>query len=316
MKTFPVALAAFLLVTLLTMGGVAFAEDAPTSSGKVAPIVSTEWLHQNSRLKDLVILDVRSKEEYAGGHIPGAVNVPFQVPVSAWIVMRDELLLELPDDAALFNTIGSCGIKPDSRVVIVTSAPKPGEPPYSIANATRVAATLVYAGVPSASILDGGHDRWQKENRSISKEPASPSTVTFKGKPRKSMFVSREYVKERIGKALIIDARDADVYFGVTVEPFAGKPGHIRTAKSFPAPWTWNPKDWTYKDPKTLKAMAAGITGKKKPEEIILYCGVGGYASTAWFVLAQALGYKSVKIYDGAAQEWVRKYDMVPYQWE
>jgi len=38
---------------------------------------------------------------------------------------------------------------------------------------------------------------------------------------------------------------------------------------------------------------------------------VGGYASSWWFVLTQALGYQNVKIYDGSAQEWAKNYDMV-----
>lgn len=310
------ALSAAFIVATFSLVGYALAKDGQSPTRKIDPIVSTDWLQQNSQMKDLAILDTRSKEEYAGGHIPKAVNAPFLVPVSDWIIVKEELLLEFPPDAALFKTIGSCGIKDDSIVVVVTSAPKPGEPPYSIANATRVAITLIYAGVPNVAILDGGHTKWQAENKAISKDAVSPTAVTFKGKPRKAMLVSKEHVKEQIGKALIIDARDADVYFGVKMEPFANKPGHIRTAKSLPTPWLWNPKDWTYKDTKNLKAIASGLIGKEKPKEIIAYCGVGGYGSTMWFVLSEVLGYKNVKLYDGSAQDWVKTNNMVPYHWD
>lgn len=315
-RTMIASLSVSILMAVLLFFGSAFARDASPSARKIAPIVSTDWLQQNSQMKDLVILDVRTKEEYADGHIPKAVNAPFLVPVSAWIVVRNELILELPEDAALFQTIGSCGIKDDSIVVVVTSAPKPGEPPYPIANATRVAFTLIYAGAPNVAILDGGHTKWQRENKSITKDAVSPAAVTFKGNPRKSMLVSKEYVKEHLGKALLIDARDANVYFGETMEPFANKPGHIPTAKSLPTPWMWNSKDWTYKDPNILKSMAAGVIGKEPPKEIIAYCGVGGYGSSMWFVLSEVLGYKNVKLYDGSAQEWAKHYNMVPYLWE
>ena len=315
-RTVLLTLTASILMASLLFFGNAFAKDNSPLSRKIAPIVSTDWLQQNSQSKNLVILDVRTKEEYAEGHIPGAVNVPFLVPVSEWIVLKDDLLLEVPEEAALFNTIGSCGIKNDSLVVVVTSAPKPGEPPYSIANATRVAFTLIYAGVPNVAILDGGHNKWQKENKSVTKDSLSPTAVTFQGKARKSMFASKEYVKEHLGKALLIDARNGDVYYGASVEPFASKPGHIRTAKSLPTPWMWNAKDWTYKDKKSLGAMVSGLSGKEKPKEIITYCGVGGYGSTMWFVLSEVLGYKNVKLYDGSAQEWAKHYDMVPYRWD
>ena len=142
-------------------------------------------------------------------------------------------------------------------------------------------------------------------------------------------MASREYTKSRTKKAGILDARDADVYFGVTIEPFANKAGHIPSAKSLPAPWIWDLKTakpdgktstyYTYKSTQTLGSMASGVfrqSSGNKGQEIIVYCGVGGYASSWWFMLTQVLGYQNVKIYDGAAQEWVKYYDMVPYQWE
>ena len=46
------------------------------------------------------------------------------------------------------------------------------------------------------------------------------------------------------------------------------------------------------------------VVGKAKGKEIIVYCGVGGYASTAYFVLSEVLRYNNVRLYDGSAQEW------------
>ena len=53
-------------------------------------------------------------------------------------------------------------------------------------------------------------------------------------------------------------------------------------------------------------------------QEIIVYCGVGGYARAWWFVLTQILGYRDVKFYDGSAQDWTRDPEMPlkMYQWE
>ncbi|MFW9984838.1 MAG: rhodanese-like domain-containing protein [Candidatus Odinarchaeota archaeon] len=36
----------------------------------------------------------------------------------------------------------------------------------------------------------------------------------------------------------------------------------------------------------------------------MVYCGVGGYASTLFFVLHEILGYRNVKVYDGSWQMW------------
>jgi thiosulfate/3-mercaptopyruvate sulfurtransferase len=312
-----------------------------TTARAVEPIVSTDWLEKNLGEKDLIILDIRSPDDYAAGHIPGSINEPFVTgfspstgPTSRWVVgSADGLWLELPPATDLFKTIGDLGISNVSRVVIVT-APNPGEPPsYGLANGTRVAFTLIYAGVKNVAMLDGGYPKWSAEGKKTDAMGGPVVRVMpYKGEISRSALASREYVKSQIKKAGILDARDADVYFGVTIEPFANKPGHIPSARSLPAPWIWDlkaPKTdgktssyYTYKSRQTLSSMASGVlcqsfgAKSRKNEEVIVYCGVGGYASSWWFVLTQVLGYQNVKLYDGAAQEWARHYDMVPYQWE
>jgi rhodanese-related sulfurtransferase len=48
-----------------------------TTARAVEPIVSTDWLEKNLGEKDLIILDIRSPDDYAAGHIPGSINEPF-----------------------------------------------------------------------------------------------------------------------------------------------------------------------------------------------------------------------------------------------
>jgi thiosulfate/3-mercaptopyruvate sulfurtransferase len=52
--------------------------------------------------------------------------------------------------------------------------------------------------------------------------------------------------------------------------------------------------------------MAYGVISSGPAREIVVYCGVGGYASAWWFVLTQLLGYENVKVYDGSALEWTQ----------
>jgi thiosulfate/3-mercaptopyruvate sulfurtransferase len=323
MKTIPFfAMLASILILSLIAGCATLTGQEGTSDRKIEPIVSTKWLVASMHLKDLVILDIRSTDAYSAGHIPGAVNEPFVTafdpctgPTSNWIIgSKDCLWLELPAANDLMGTIGNLGITADSKVVIVT-APNPKEPPYfGLANATRVADTLIYEGVANVAILDGGYPKWAAEGRATNTEVPALSSVTYQAAVNEAMFVPINDVKKRMSDAIIIDARDAVVYVGTVTEPFAEKPGHIPNAKSLPAPWIWNENPdgtYTYKDTKTLGTMASGVVGDPGSQEIIVYCGVGGYASSWWFVFTQALGYQNVKIYDGAAQEWVKHYDMV-----
>ncbi len=283
----------------------------------ISPIVSTDWLERNLDDPKLIIIDIRIGEEYRAGHIPKAINVPFpdaiENPSSQWFVERDGLLLEMPEEAELFNTIGSAGIRGDSLVVVV---PKP-ELPHPLVDATRVADTLLYAGVKNVAVLDGGYDKWVNEGRPTSSAIVEPTPVTYTGKVDRTMFVSKEYVQKKIGKAVIIDTREPIEYFGCFIRPLWVRAGHIPTAKCLPTLWIWT-EDMTYRTIDELREMVSGVAGTDVSKEIIIYCGVGGFSSAWYFLLKEVLGYKNVKIYHGSAQEWTRDPEapLVLYKWE
>ena len=104
----------------------------------------------------LTIIDTRFAEEYAAGHIPGAISVPFGIQ-SAWAESGGDYLLELPADEGLFQLIGDCGLTAESTVVVVGRVEEPPAPRYALADPVRVAATLMYAGVRDVAVLSGGH---------------------------------------------------------------------------------------------------------------------------------------------------------------
>jgi thiosulfate/3-mercaptopyruvate sulfurtransferase len=131
------------------------------------------------------------------------------------------------------------------------------------------------------------------------------------------MFVSKEYVQKKIGKATIIDAREPIEYFGCFIRPLWVRAGHIPTAKCLPTLWIWK-EDMTYRTTDELRAMVSGVVGTDLSKEIITYCGIGGFSSAWFFLMKEVLGYKNVKIYHGSAQEWTRDPEapLVLYKWE
>lgn len=280
-------------------------------------IVSTDLLKFNLNRGNLIVLDVRGEDAYNTGHIPGAINVPDFM----WYINPpfgpDLPWMEMPPKEYLFELIGNAGITRYSWVVVVGATsglllPQAPLALYSTAGITRVAITLLYAGVEYVSILDGGYDKWAMEGKPVSTDPVTPIPVTYKGTVDKTMLVSAEYVESKIGKSLIVDARDEIVYNGTVTEPWAPDPGHISTARNLPTPTLWNVKVGedgnavyiTYKDTLTLWRMVFNVVGWNWFREIIVYCGVGGYASTAYFVLTQVFGMRNVRLYDGSTQEW------------
>lgn len=292
----------------------------------IDPIVSTGWLASvvasvegappaatSAPRSAPVIVDIRSADDYAAGHIPGAVSAPFGL-VSAWAV-SGELTLELPRAEDLFKAIGDCGIRADSPVIVVGTIEEPGEPMYPRADPVRVATTLIYAGVEDVAVLAGGYPKWVGEGLPTTAEMSAPTPILYKGAVDDGMFVSTEYVETSLGRAVVVDGRDADQYFGAAVDVFAGRGGHIPTARSLPLIWVWQP-DGDYREKDVIARMAAGVVGDDKEQEVILYCGVGGYAGAWWFLLTQLLDYADVKIYDGAAEAWAKEGNpFVEYSW-
>lgn len=284
----------------------------------IPPIVSTSWLRSNLGLPNLVILDIRDSASYNAGHIPGAINVPADMwyknppfgPATPW--------MEMLSKNDLVKLIGNAGIKEDSPVVVVGSTsglilPEAPLALYGTATITRVALTLVYAGVENVAVLDGGYDKWVYEGKPVSKVAVTPTPVTYTGTVNEAMVVSASYVESKIGKSVIVDARDEVVYLGIVNEPWAAYPGHIPKAKNLPTPTLWNvksvdPTQAIYITYKTLfylyNCKISRVVGMDKDREIIVYCGVGGYESTVHFLLSEVFGYTNVKMYDGSYQEW------------
>src|SRR5215467_3964232 len=123
-------------------------------------LVTTEWLAENLRDRDLVILSVGATPEfYSRGHIPGAR----QILLSEIAVTRDGIPNELPPEMELLRVFANAGVGNASRIVLY------GE--RSNLLAARAYFTLDYLGlVEHAALLDGGIEKWTAESRPLSRE--------------------------------------------------------------------------------------------------------------------------------------------------
>ncbi len=168
--------------------------------------------------------------------------------------------------------------------------------------------TLLYAGVEHVALLNGGYEGWVAAGKKVSTEPVSAVSVKFTGIPDLNFFVTKKYVESRIGKTVLLDTRNADSYFGIETDMSTTRGGHIPSARLLSAPWFWNPaktgKEITWKDKKVMLEMIHAVLGEDRGREIVVYCGVGGYASPVSFLLIRLAGYTNVKFYDGSMQEW------------
>ena len=282
-------LAYLLFFVFLAIPSISSARDIP-------PFVTSDWLHQNMATPGLLIVDVRSAADYKINHIPNAVSAS----VNSWAVNKNGLMRELPAESDLLGLMGSIGIKDDSKVVVVGK----GISDFDRADAIRVAWTILTAGVKNVSILDGGFPKWLNEKKPVTAEPPLLQPGEYRGKVNMSALATKKYVLGKIGKSILVDNRSPELFFGMTTESWASKPGHIKSAVNLPAPWVFAQNGFL-RSQSELESMANGVIGENKSKEIIAYCGVGAYASVWSYILTELLGYKDVKVYDGSMQEWV-----------
>lgn len=263
----------------------------------IAPIVSTDWLSANLKNPKLIVLDIRRVEDYREGHIPGALNAFY----GAWAYMKDGLYASLPEKDEIDDTISYMGINFD-RWVVVTGCMDTPRLSYQSA---RVACTLQYAGIENVALLDGGTNKWIAEKKPLSTRVEKRKASKFKGKYASGKFADKNYVKERLGKLILLDLREREFFTGEKKMDCVPMRGHIPGAFNMPTSCAFN-EDRTFRTKEELTAIAEAAAGKDRNAAIVTYCDAGQCCPTWSYLLTEVLGYKNVRLYIGSMQEWMQ----------
>ncbi|MBI3016029.1 MAG: sulfurtransferase [Candidatus Tectomicrobia bacterium] len=239
------------------------------------------------------ILDARSPERYAAGHIPGAVNLPV-AEVSRTINGVPGMLTPVRE---VEQALGARGVTRESRVVIYDD--------FGGDQATRLFWALDFMGHPRVSVLQGGFGLWQREGRPVARDPSQPLVTRYRAAPDSTRLADAAWVKARLDDpaAVLVDSRSPEEFDGEVPGREVSRPGHIPGAVN--VDWVRN---LTPTETRRFKAGAelarlyrrAGVTPDK---EILVYCRTGVRASHTYFVL-RLLGYPKVRLYDGSFVEW------------
>jgi len=236
------------------------------------------------------------RDAYAEGHLPGAYYLHLSQDLSS--PKREDGSggrHPLPEPGVLADKLGSIGIDNDTPVVAYDD--------QGGAMASRLLWLLQWTGhAGEAVLLDGGYAGWISAGYLVTTEvPAAVEGVVYTPRVQEDMLVSREEVRERIGRTgtVIIDSRDPARYRGEneTLDPVGG---HIPSAiNRF---WTEGRRaDGAWKN---ATEQAARFEGIAEDDEIIVYCGSGVTATPNVFALQEA-GYKNVKLYAGSWSDWI-----------
>jgi len=285
-------LLAAVFLTLL-MPALVFARDIP-------PVVSTDWLSANLKNPKLIVLDVRSVEDYREGHIPGAVNAFYR----AWAYMKDGLFSSLPDKDDIDDTIGYFGIHFDNWVVVTGCM----DTPRLSYQSARVACTLQYAGIANVALLDGGMNKWVAEKKPLSTKIERRKAKPFLGKYVGEKFADADYIKNNMGKLILLDVREREFFTGEKKMDCVPLRGHIPGAFNMPTSCAFN-ENKTFKTKEELAQIVEAAAGKDRNAAIVTYCDIGQCCPIWSYLMTQLLGYTNVRLYDGGMQEWMQSPD-------
>ncbi|MFA7178054.1 MAG: rhodanese-like domain-containing protein, partial [Smithellaceae bacterium] len=127
----------------------------------------------------------------------------------------------------------------------------------------------------------------------------------FKGKYTSEKFADKNYVKERLGKLILLDLREREFFTGEKKMDCVPMRGHIPGAFNMPTSCAFN-EDRTFKTKEELTAIAEAAAGKDLNAEIVTYCDAGQCCPTWSYLLTEVLGYTNVRLYIGSMQEWMQ----------
>jgi thiosulfate/3-mercaptopyruvate sulfurtransferase len=276
-------------------------------------IVSTEWLQQHLHDPGVRVFecttyllyrppgsdapyDVGSgRADYASQHIAGAAFLDLQNDLSdcdspPHLRFR---MLPLPDLARAF---ARQGIGDGLRVVLYTRG--------AMQWATRVWWMLRAVGFDTASVLDGGFEKWQREGRPLASGAQRYAEASLTPRPRPELFVDKAQVRAAMDdrSCRLINALAADLHRGDNAR--YGRPGHIPGSVNLPAAALIDPTHNTVLAPAAVRD-AFDAAGVDPAGPTLVYCG-GGSAATLDAFLMHQLGYAEVSVYDASMSEWAR----------
>jgi thiosulfate/3-mercaptopyruvate sulfurtransferase len=239
---------------------------------------------------DGLIIDARSAEAYAAGHIPGAISVSTYdnfVPNT-----KPEGMRAFANQAAALY--GAAGITLDTPVLV-----------YDDDTGVRVAREcwlLEYLGHRHVRLLHGGLNAWQQCGGPISTTASVNTPQQFEIQHSSAGFVSADSLVAEFNqpKRVVIDVRDELEHDGLDHTACCERRGHVPGAVWIH--WSEFLERGRFKSGEAIRDLLHS-RGIREDDELAPYCHRGARSANTYWALRLA-GYPQVRNYIGSWHEW------------
>ncbi len=272
-------------------------------------LVETDWLEQHLTNANVVVLDctthlipnpaitydvVPGREDFEKGHIKGAQFCDVSRDVSD-TSHKFRFMRQTPDDFAA--AMRRFGVSDDTKVVLYSTT----SPQW----ASRVWWLLREFGHDNAAVLNGGWQKWSRENRrSETGAGQAHPEGNFTVKPPRHLMADKDEVKAAVGNGAICTLNAlAEAQHKATGGNTYGRPGRIAGSVNVPAAHLLDPATNTFLPADELRRKFDQVGAMDRA--VIVYCG-GGIAATADALALTLLGHTNVKVYDASMSEWAK----------
>jgi thiosulfate/3-mercaptopyruvate sulfurtransferase len=242
-----------------------------------------------------LLLDLRPAEDFAAGHVPGAVHVDLwgvslidtsPAPLRAFLWM-------------IHHVLEARGVTATRPVVVYDDK--------SGVRAARAYWFLEYFGHPNARVLDGGFTAWVSDGSPVTREAKRPEPASWTAREQPDRVATWQDVRSRLDDpgTVLLDTRTDAEYFGMIARArrAGAVPGavHIEWVHNLDERGAFKPAD----ELRDLYARA-GITPDR---EVVAYCQ-GGYRAAHSYLALRLLGFPRVRNYIGSWKEWGDREDL------
>ncbi|MFT4945888.1 MAG: ferredoxin-nitrite reductase, partial [Natronomonas sp.] len=246
-------------------------------------VVTSSWLDDHR--DEVVVVDVRDENSYESvGHLPGAVNVPYEAIRNP----AGGTAGHLPAPAEFAELCSGVGIDEETPLVAYDEGPG-----VYAARLLLTAAAFGHEG--ELSLLDGGYDDWSDRYETETGPVGADGGADYDAGEPGPPVVGRERVEQAVAddETVLVDTRSAAEYDSAHI------PGAVQLG------WEDLAAGGSLKDRGEIERILAD-RGLSPDREIVLYCNTARRLSHTYAVLSE-LGYERVYAYEGSLTDWIRE---------